>query len=349
MNFRLKIEDFRLSRFSPSRRETPPPTPFPAPKSKIFNRKSSIEGLQSSIFNRKALWAVLLAVFVAVSTLAQQAAPQPAEPKVAPPFPVATPYPFSVGEKLAYEFSFSRFPLSGKLGELEISVTPAAPAEQLARKFAPEAKIAEDAPKLAFQAAAQSKGLLVSLFGVKLKNEYLSIADARDLGLMYSQKDVIDGKKHKQQFILFDRPAAKMALTDIDLAVSPKKVVAKTVDGRGWASNLLTCWYVLRTQPLTPGSTIPMVLNEDGQVYDVNVVVTQEVETIKTDAGKFKARKLDIKAYEAKFVRNPGNFYLWISEDAARIPVRVRFKTRGATVTGDLVKRTPGKVEKAEK
>ncbi len=346
MKFRLKIEDFRFSRFASSHRAPLPAAPDP--KSKIFNQQSSVEGLQSKIFNRKCLWAGLLAIFIGVSTLAQQAAPQP-EPKVAPPFPVAAPYPFSVGEKLAYEFSFSRFPLSGKLGELEISVTSTADAEKRARTFAPEAKLPEDAPRLAFQAAAQSKGLLVSLFGVKLKNEYLSIADARDLGLLYSQKDVIDGKKHKQQYILFDRPAAKLNLTDTDLMVTPPKPVAQTVDGRGWASNLLTCWYVLRTQPLTPGTTIPLVVNDDGKMYDINVVVTQDVETIKTDAGKFKARKLDIKAYEGKFVRNPGSFFLWISEDAARIPVRVKFKTRGATVTGELTKRTPGKVEKAEK
>jgi hypothetical protein len=109
------------------------------------------------------------------------------------------------------------------------------------------------------------------------------------------------------------------------------------LSARGWTTDLQTFWYVLRTQPLTPGKVIPMVLTEDDRVYDVPVVVTQDLERIETEAGSFRARKLELKAYESGFTRYKGSFLLWVSEDAARLPVRVQFKARGVTVTGKLV------------
>ena len=37
-----------------------------------------------------------------------------------------------------------------------------------------------------------------------------------------------------------------------------------------------------------------------------------------------------------RFVRRSGEMFLWLSDDARRIPVRARIKTSGATVIADL-------------
>lgn len=267
---------------------------------------------------------------------------------VAPPFPIAKPYPFAVGEKLTYEFTFLRFPLSGKLGELELAVVAPeavrdaadAPAFRLPTpEGAPSCPPPETAATLAFQAQARTRGLIPALLGVDVRNEYLSVVDAADLGLLYNLRSLRSRRRERTQMTCQARAAeTRTVLERDDGETSPVNV--RILPGRRWTTDLQTFWYVLRTQPLTPGATIPMVLTEDDRVYDIPVVVTGDVETITTRAGRFRARKLDLKAYESGFTRYQGVFLLWLSEDAARLPVRVRFKARGVTVTGELVRYT---------
>ncbi|QUW04215.1 DUF3108 domain-containing protein [Chloracidobacterium validum] len=274
---------------------------------------------------------------------------------VAPPFPVHAPYPFRVGETLTYEFSFSRFPLSGKLGELELSVVSLDTAQALTNALATKLKRdlprpddsqpAEEAcpsalpsPGLAFQARARTRGFLPALLRVDVRHEYLSVVDATDLGLTYNQRDLRNNQQQKFQMTCQARARETRAV--LEWAGQDGAVNLRTLPGRGWTTDLQTFWYVLRTQPLTPGSVIPMVLTEDERVYDLPVVVTGEVEVIKTRAGRFRTRKLDLKVRESGFVRYEGSFLLWLSEDAARLPVRVRFKARGVTVTGELTRYT---------
>ncbi len=264
---------------------------------------------------------------------------------VAPPLPIRAPYPFAVGEKLTYEFSFSRFPLTGKLGELELSVVRPEAVQDAVQAMASKLRPPEGGqtcqttgwpPSLAFQARAQTRGFLPALLGVEVRNDYLSIVDAADLGLLYNQRTLRSRRREQLQITCHERPAATRTILEGDGAMA-SPVNARTLPARHWTTDLQTFWYVLRTQPLRPGATIPMVLTEDHRVYDIPVTVTPEVETITTRAGRFRAHKLDLKAYESGFTRYQGTFYLWLSTDAARLPVRVRFKARGVTVTGELV------------
>ncbi|MCS7080011.1 MAG: DUF3108 domain-containing protein [Chloracidobacterium sp.] len=268
---------------------------------------------------------------------------------IAPPFPIPRPYPFTVGEKLTYEFSFSRFPLYGKLGELELAVVAPETVRETMDALASKLRTPETAercpapispPVLVFQAQARTRGFLPALLRLDIRNDYLSIVDAADLGLVHNERALRSRRWERLQMTCQARTAALRTILERDGdAASPVKV--RTLPSRGWTTDLQTFWHVLRTQPLTPGVTIPMVLTEDDRIYDIPVLITNEVETITTRAGRFRARKLDLKAYEAGFTRYQGTFFLWLTEDAARLPVRVRFRARGVTVTGDLVRYTP--------
>ncbi len=268
------------------------------------------------------------------------ATPAPAgKPTVAPPFPIQPPFPFAVGEKLTYEFSFSRFPLSGKLGELVLSVVSLDKAEPfraaLVAQLKPEIEPCPlPSSGIAFYAQARTRGFLPALLRVDVRNEYLSVVESADLGLLYNQRTLRERQRQRLQMTCQARADGKRTV----LEQSGEGVVnTRTLPARGWTTDLQTFWYVLRTHPLTPGAVIPMVLTEDDRIYDLPVVVTPDVARIQTSAGAFRARKLELKAYEAGFTRYKGSFLLWVSEDAARLPVRVQFKARGVTVTGELV------------
>jgi hypothetical protein len=263
------------------------------------------------------------------------------ESTVAPPFPIQPPYPFAVGEKLTYEFSFFRFPLAGKLGELVLSVVPLDEAQAARMTLAAQFKSENDLcpwpalpSRLAFRAHAQTRGFLPALLRLDIQNEYLSVVETEDLGLVYNQRQLRERQRQRLQITCQFRAAGKRTVIDRG---HDGTVRCQMLSARGWTTDLQTFWYVLRTQPLTPGKVIPMVLTEDDRVYDVPVVVTQDLERIETEAGSFRARKLELKAYESGFTRYKGSFLLWVSEDAARLPVRVQFKARGVTVTGKLV------------
>ncbi len=265
-----------------------------------------------------------------------------AQTSIAPPLPIRAPYPFAAGEKLAYEFSFSRFPLSGKLGELELRVIPLAEARAAMSALAERLKKPEGvdcpptlpSPGLAFQARARTRGFIPALLRIDVRNEYLSIVDGRDLGLVYNQRSLQSQRRRRFQMTCQARDAQTRIVLERDDEAAAD---VRTLPGRRWTTDLQTFWHVLRAQPLAPGATISVTLTEDDRVYDLPVVVTDEVEIIKTRAGRFRARKLELKAYESGFSRYEGTFFLWLSEDAARVPARVRFKARGMTVTGELV------------
>ncbi len=266
--------------------------------------------------------------------------PAPAgKPTVAPPFPIQPPFPFAVGEKLTYEFSFSRFPLSGKLGELVLSVVPSSEAQTANATFVSQLQPeSEPCPLpssgLVFHAQAQTRGFLPALLRVDVRNEYLSVVESTDLGLLYNQRTLRERQRQRVQMTCQSRTDGKRVVLEQS---GGGAVNTRTLPARGWTTDLQTFWYVLRTHPLTPGAVIPMVLTEDDRVYDLPVVVTPDVARIQTRAGTFRARKLELKAYEAGFTRYKGSFLLWMSEDATHLPVRVQFKARGVTVTGELV------------
>ncbi len=268
--------------------------------------------------------------------------PAPAgKPTVAPPFPIQPPFPFAVGEKLTYEFSFSRFPLSGKLGELVLSVVPADGARSAKTTLVTRLESETDpcplpspSSGLAFHAQARTRGFLPALLRLDVRNEYLSVVESTDLGLLYNHRTLRERQRQRLQMTCQARADGKRTVLEQS---GEGAVNTRTLPARGWTTDLQTFWYVLRTHPLTPGAVIPMVLTEDDRIYDLPVVVTPDVARIQTSAGTFRARKLELRAYEAGFTRYKGSFLLWVSEDAARLPVRVQFKARGVTVTGELV------------
>ncbi|MGQ9898604.1 MAG: DUF3108 domain-containing protein [Acidobacteriota bacterium] len=272
-----------------------------------------------------------------------ESTPAPAaKPTVAPPFPIRPPFPFSVGEKLTYEFSFSRFPLAGKLGELVLSVIPLHEAETVRTTLATQLKLeTEPCPLpssgLAFHAKAQTRGFFPALLRIDVRNEYLSVVEVADLGLLYNQRILRERQRRRLQITCQNRATTTRAILEQS---GDGSVRYQTLPARSWTTDLQTFWYVLRTHPLIPGTVIPMVLTEDDRVYDLPVVVTPDVARIQTNAGTFRARKLELKAYEAGFTRYRGSFLLWMSEDTARLPVRVQFKAQGVTVTGNLVRYT---------
>src|SRR5262249_60283816 len=87
---------------------------------------------------------------------------------------------------------------SGAAGDQQ---KPGAPLiEGLNTEFTP----APDEQLLRLRATAVSKGALVSLFGVDVRNRFEALVDMRDFSARVNLKEEKEGKKHIIQYTIFD-------------------------------------------------------------------------------------------------------------------------------------------------
>lgn len=261
---------------------------------------------------------IAISLLLGPSFASAQGAPE----KVAfSPARIAQPLPFNIGETLTYEVSFSRLIFSGAIGELKLSVS------QPSDSTKPE--------MIELKAEAISKGFFPALFGVKVRDRYLSLVNKTDFGLHVCTKLIEEGKVRREQKSVVDREGGRITYTDRDLANPRSEPRVKEKASPSWVQDLLSAIYFVRTQPLKDGDVLAVPVSDAGEVYNIEVVVDKR-EEIKSGAGKFKAIRLNARVFDGRYIRRSGEMLVWLTDDARRIPLRARIKTSGTTITVDL-------------
>ena len=238
---------------------------------------------------------------------------------------VSQPLPFQIGETLIYEVNFSKLIFSGSIGELKLSVS------QPIDSSRPE--------MLELKAEGVSKGFFPGLFGVKIKDRYVSLVNQTDFGVHATTKLLDEGKIRREQKSVINRKTGRVTYTDRDLTKEKSEPRIKEKPSPLWVQDLLSCIYFVRTQPLNEGDVIPVPISDGGEIYNIEIVAGKR-EEIKTPAGKFKAIQLNAQVFDGRYIRRSGEMLVWMTDDARRVPLRARIKTSGTTVTVDL-KRMP--------
>lgn len=281
----------------------------------------------------KALKTGLVALLLGLGFAAAQAAPEktPSEKAAFASPKIAQPLPFKLGETLLYEVTFSKTVFSGTIGELTLTVSkPNSPSDSSGPSMA---------DLLELKAEAVSKGFFPALFGMKVRNRYSSIVNQTDFGVQTSTKLVEQGKVRREQKTELNRETGLVTYTDRNLTIEKSPPNVKKKPAPSWIQDLVSTIYFVRTQPLNEGDVVAIPISDGGEIYNIEVVAGKRQE-IKTRAGKFKAIQVNAKIFDGRYVKRSGEMLVWISEDAARLPVRARVKTSGATITVDL-KRAP--------
>src|SRR5215831_2311137 len=187
---------------------------------------------------------------------------------------IVGPLPFKVGETLVYEVSFSKLIFSGVIGELKLTVSkPDAPAT-------PEL--------LELKADAVSKGFFPALFGIKVKDRFVSLVNQSDFGIHTSKKLLEEGKVRREQTSVINRDTGIVTYSDRDLASTKSALKVKEKPSPSWIQDLLSTIYYVRAQMLKEGDVIPVPISDAGEVYNIEVV-TGKREEIKTASGKINA------------------------------------------------------------
>jgi Protein of unknown function (DUF3108) len=279
----------------------------------------------------------------------------------APAYPIATlrrdfkdSFPIPVGEKLEYEVRLSRFPLPNvSLGVLTLenlgAVTspqnsgaaagdqqkaPAPLIEGMNTEFTP----APDEQLLRLRATAVSKGMLIALFGVDVRNRFEALVDMRDFSARVNFKEEKEGKKHIVQSTIFDRAEKQVKYLTTDLTKPGAPPRAKPLPREEGMLGLLSAIYFVRLQKLKEGQMLSFPVSADEENYQFEVLVGKR-ESLKTECGKVKTVRLEPKLFGPGrfFNKLQGEMTMWVSDDNKRTPLRLLAKTSRGTVSAKLL------------
>ena len=181
----------------------------------------------------------------------------------------------------------------------------------------------------------ESTGLVSKLF--KVNNDYISSLES-DLCASASYLKAEEGKRRKETRVTFNRDAHKAEYQETDLD-KIAVVHAQEIEIPACVHDVLGGLYALRTMDLQPGQSTQVAIS-DGKKSVMARVEAQQREDVKTPAGSFKTIRYEAYLFNDVLYRRYGHLYVWLSDDARKLPVqiRVRLQLTIGTITLQLEK-----------
>lgn len=278
------------------------------------------------------LTALILFVFVACKPKPRVPAAPPA-PKVHAPNRAYKQLPFPPQEKLTYELRLTRVPLSINAGTIvfqSVGIAAQPTIDKLEFKPQPTDRL------LHLRAVITAKGLVLRLFGLSVNDRFETLVDAKDFRMRAVLREIQEGKKHNLQTGFFDYEKNEANYRTIDLNAPQNPPREKLVKLEPDMQDLLSAFYLMRLQELKEGTTYRFPLVYEGERKDFDVLVHGR-EIVETDLGKFTTIKLQPGLFgPGRISAREGEFFMWVTDDAAHMPVKVQAKASGATITASL-------------
>ncbi|MCL4814445.1 MAG: DUF3108 domain-containing protein [Vicinamibacteraceae bacterium] len=258
---------------------------------------------------RKALWllAVCAAGLVTIAAGAQQKSPATAPArkpaavaKKAPAAKKPMAVPFSAGERLTYDISWSSYLTAGT-----------------ATVTVQERRNTGQSQAYYIVAEGQPTPLLSKLYTLYYKAD--TLLDAYTLlphrGSVYSQ----EGRRQRTKTTTFNQPG-KSASYEVKTATTVNKAMKMPAN----TQDALSAVYVLRAIPLKQGDTFDMPVADSGTWFRVKMRVDGR-EMVRSGVGTVNAWKITPTIVDTKGkAASARQMSVWISDDARRLPVKMK-------------------------
>ena len=231
-----------------------------------------------------------------------------------------TPLPFEPAEELIYVGEFSKLLFRGiEIAEFRFTAV---------RANAPTVADGASTTNLVFKGDVNAKGWFRKLFGVDFHYNMESTVEPQTFRVLRTTKLDEQGKRVRASETVFDRTQNLLTWTERnpnDPAAAPR-VVKRPLGGA--MHDFLSAIYYLRTQTLTPGQSLEVVMSDAGEVFRIPVRAVER-KRMKTVLGKVQTLRVDIGLFgNDRLIRGrEGNMTLWLTDDARRIPVRAHLDT----------------------
>lgn len=226
--------------------------------------------------------------------------------------PRASALPFRIGEQFTYEISWMNI----KAGTAVMGVT---------------AVTAGNPPLVKLVTTAQSRPAITKFFPVD--NRVESILNPETLLPEHLTFRRREGKKNEDMEYTFYQKEGTV--------IEVKGGSTETLPILPHTQDAISCLYYVRSELTpTPGSTLTMNVHHDTKNYTLTVLV-EKIETIKGAWGKLETvRVLVVMPFQGIFL-NQGNIRVWFTNDAWRIPLRMKAKVVIGSLVADLVTGLP--------
>jgi hypothetical protein len=163
-----------------------------------------------------------------------------------------------------------------------------------------------------------------------VNTRYETWVDARDFQPLRFEKRAREGRYSSDEVEEFDL-GRRVASWRTDRTPLPERV-----------QDIISSFYYMRSQPLAPGTDVPLDMFSRGKIYRL-VVHVQERETVETEAGTFEAVRVQPAMLGGDGEdQNRGKLFLWFSDDGRRLPVMARTILPIGSVTARLKRVEPG-------
>ena len=224
------------------------------------------------------------------------------------PVPQSSARPFHIGEQFTYEITWMNI----KAGTAVMGV---------------RAVTEENAPLVKLVTTAQSRPAITKFFPVD--NRVESILNPETLLPEHLTLGRREGKKNEDMEYTFDQNEGTV--------IEVKGGSTETLPILPHTHDAISClYYVRRELTPRPGWSLTMNVHHDTKNYTLNVLV-EKVETIKGAWGGLETvRVLVIMPFQGIFL-NQGNIRVWFTNDARRIPLRMKAKVVIGSLVADLV------------
>jgi len=139
-----------------------------------------------------------------------------------------------------------------------------------------------------------------------------------------------EGNRRKDKEIIFDH--GKRQAVYIDHLNGGQVEVA--INGNTY--DVYSSFYYVRTLPLEVGKSVFVSILDNNELWNVEVQVLKK-ETLKTKLGEVETVLIKPLIKSEGIFERKGEIYIWLTDDARRIPVQMKTKVMIGSVTATLV------------
>ncbi len=274
--------------------------------------------------------AALVAIFLVQSTLVQaQKKDKPTASGSTHRSDSTKTRPFEPAEELVYVAEFSRALLK-KVDVADFRFTASRqPVLQKASYSEVNQRRLEDAYLLKFTGDVVSKGFFSKLFNLRFREQIESLVEPVSFTVQTTKKVDEQGKRARVSETSYRDGKVKWIETDPNDHSRPPRSAEATFVGQ--VQDVLSAIYYLRTQPLEVGKGFEVTVSDSGVVYQVPVRVVEK-KFRKSVLGRGEAIRVDPEVFGPnRMLAGEGQFSIWITNDARRVPVGARIKTKYGT------------------
>src|SRR5579859_5449626 len=181
----------------------------------------------------------------------------------------------------------------------------------------------------------ESAGLVSMLY--KVLDDYTGDLGA-GLCVENTHLNAHEGSRQRETTVHFDPERRKASYLERDL-LTHAVVLAKETDIPPCVHDVIGGLLFLRTLNLEPGHSLQVPVS-DGKKSVSAKIEAQQREQIKVPAGTFKTIRYEAFLFNNVLYRRDGHLYVWLSDDARRLPVRLQVRLHFAigTITFELEK-----------